>query len=98
MPDTENENIVTRKGRNLEDEIARQEAKLKKLQNDLKERKRREQERNSKAIFALLQAEHLDMIPVEQWQNAMPVLKSLVMKNVGHPKSAGDSEVAAISE
>ena len=79
MPESTMRAQPPRKGRSLEDEIARQEARLKKLQYNLKEKKRREYERNAKAISALLQAEHLDQVPVETWQHHLPALKSLLL-------------------
>ena len=68
-----------RKARSLEDEIAHQEARLKKLQDNLKEKKRKDYERNAKAIAALLQAEHLDQEPVEKWQQHLPTIKALML-------------------
>lgn len=82
-----------RKTRTLEDEIAKQEAKLKRLQNDLREQKRREQERNAKAITALLQAEHLDQLPVETWQRRLPELKALLVES--GPQTAATDEASA---
>ena len=81
MPDSTTSPGKTRKARSLEDEITRQEAKLKKLQDNLKEKKRREYERNAKAISALLQSEHLDQVPVETWQQHLPALKALLIEN-----------------
>ena len=88
MPDSTTSPGKTRKARSLEDEITRQEAKLKKLQDNLKEKKRREYERNAKAIAALLQAEHLDQIPVETWQQHLPALKALLVEAQPVPASA----------
>lgn len=81
MPDSTPAAQRPRKARSLEDEIARQEARLKKLQDNLKEKKRREYERNAKAIAALLQAEHLDQVPVETWQQHLPALNALLVGN-----------------
>lgn len=78
MPDSTKPTQQPRKGRNLEDEIARQEAKLKKLQDNLKQKKRREYERNARAISALLQAEHFDQVPIEIWQRHVPGIKALL--------------------
>jgi hypothetical protein len=79
MPDSTAQLPKPRQSRSLEDEIARQEAKLKKLQDNLKEKKRRESERNTRAISALLQAEHLDQVPVEIWQRHMTGIKELLL-------------------
>jgi len=81
MPNSTATAPKTRKPRSLEDEIARQEARLKKLQDNLKEKKRREYERNAKAIAALLQVEHLDQEPVETWQQHLPAIKALLLEN-----------------
>lgn len=81
MPNSATTAPKTRKPRSLEDEIARQEARLKKLQDNLKEKKRREYERNAKAIAALLQTEHLDQVPVEIWQQHLPAIKVLLLEN-----------------
>jgi hypothetical protein len=81
MPNSAATAPKTRKPRSLEDEIARQEARLKKLQDNLKEKKRREYERNAKAIAALLQTEHLDQEPVEKWQQHLPAIKALLLEN-----------------
>ena len=81
MPNSATTAPKTRKPRSLEDEIERQEARLKKLQDNLKEKKRREYERNAKAIAALLQTEHLDQVPVETWQQQLPAIKALLLEN-----------------
>ncbi|WP_051749137.1 hypothetical protein [Nevskia soli] len=78
MPDSSTPAQRTRKGRSLEDEIARQESKLKKLQDNLRDRKKRDYERNAKAVSTLLQAEHLDQVSVEIWQKHIPTLKGLL--------------------
>jgi hypothetical protein len=81
MPDSTARAPKPRKARSLEDEIARQEARLKKLQDNLKEKKRKDYERNAKAVAALLQAEHLDQEPVEKWQQHLPAIKALLLEN-----------------
>lgn len=91
MPDSNAHAPKPRQTRSLEDEIARQEARLKKLQDNLKEKKRKDYERNAKAISALLQAEHLDQEPVEKWQQHLPAIKALLLENPS-PTSAGDQK------
>jgi len=81
MAEAPKRTAAPRKSRSIEDEIARQEAKLRKLQDNLKEKKRREYERNAKAISALLQIEHLDQVPVETWQQQLPRIKALLLES-----------------
>lgn len=95
MPDSTATAPKARKPRSLEDEIARQEARLKKLQDNLKEKKRREYERNAKAIAALLQTEHLDQVPVETWQQQLPAIKALLLENSSGPVPGDQKEKPA---
>ncbi|MDI9695395.1 hypothetical protein QM312_05635 [Burkholderia cenocepacia] len=71
---------TTRKPRSIEDEIARAAAKLKKLQDEQRERLRKDRERNQKAVLELLRAEGLDEIPAEQWKERLEAVKAALAK------------------
>ncbi|WP_244116894.1 hypothetical protein [Burkholderia cepacia] len=71
---------TTRKPRSIEDEIAKTAAKLKKLQDEQRERLRKERERNQKAVLELLRAEGLDEIPAEQWKERLEAVKAALGK------------------
>ncbi|MDB5975048.1 MAG: hypothetical protein JWR07_1808 [Nevskia sp.] len=92
MTEAAKKTIPTRKGRSLEDEIARQETKLKRLHSDLKEKKRRDQERNARAISTLLQSEGLDQVPVETWQQRLPELRTLLLGTANAEASASPDQ------
>ena len=78
-----------RKARTLEEEIAAQREKLKKLEDRQREQQRKERERNQKAVLELIKAEKLDAVSAEQWRSAMPAIKSALLVIVGGtPKAA----------
>ena len=69
---------TARKARTLDEEIAHQREKLRKLEERQREQQRRERERNQKAVFELIKAERLDTVPAERWGAVMPRLKALL--------------------
>lgn len=69
---------TARKARTLDEEIAHQREKLRKLEERQREQQRRERERNQKAVFELIKAERLDTVPAERWGAVMPRLKTLL--------------------
>ncbi|PRD67293.1 hypothetical protein C6P61_17135 [Malikia spinosa] len=64
-----------RKARTLDEEIAHQREKLRKLEERQREQQRREREKNQKAVLELIKAERLDTVPAERWRAVMPKLK-----------------------
>jgi len=78
--------------RSLEDEIAAQKEKLRKLEDRHKEQVRKERERNQKAVYALLVAEKLDGIAAEIWEAVLPAIKDVLHKQ--EQKSGGSVAVA----
>ncbi|KWH27655.1 hypothetical protein WL99_20085 [Burkholderia cepacia] len=64
-----------RKPRSLDDEIERTAAKLKRLQEQQRERVRKDRERNQKDVLELLRAEGLDAVPAEQWKARLDAVK-----------------------
>lgn len=64
-----------RKSRDLDDEIARAAAKLKRLQDQRQEQIRKNRERNVKVLLELLRSEGLDEIPAEQWKSRITAVK-----------------------
>lgn len=59
----------------IEEEIAAQREKLKKLEERQRENIRKERERNGKAVMDMIRGEKLDLISAELWKEAMPTIK-----------------------
>ena len=83
-----------RKARTLEEEIAAQRDKLRKLEERQREQQRKERERNTKAVLELIRTEKLDTVPAEQWKAAMPTIKAALLVDSPSQPEAG----AAIQE
>lgn len=75
----ENNTTTGKKVRSLDEEIARAAEKLRKLQEQQKEQQKRERERNQKAVLELIKSERLDAVPAEQWKQALPQIKALLI-------------------
>lgn len=90
-----------RKGRDLDDEIAKAEAKLKKLRDERIERDRKTRERNVKAVMDLLRAEGLDDVPAEHWKIRIGAVKAALEGNgdesTGVGAQAGQRRATAAS-
>lgn len=65
-----------RKVRTLEQEIALQRDKLKRLEDRQREQQRKDREKNQKAVLELIRAEKLDTVSATQWRNAMPAIRA----------------------
>jgi len=78
MSEAKVDTTLGRKARTIEDEIAAQREKLKRLEEKKKELQRLDRERNQKAVLDLIRAERLDNVPAEKWRQAMPKLKVLL--------------------
>ncbi|MBU9385803.1 hypothetical protein [Burkholderia gladioli] len=59
---------TARAPKSLDEEIERTAAKLKRLQEQRRTKERQEVERNERAIFDLLKAEKLNVVPAEKWK------------------------------
>lgn len=70
---------TARKARTLDEEIAHQREKLRKLEERQREQQRREREKNQKAVLELIKAERLDTVPADRWHAVMPKLKALLV-------------------
>jgi Spy/CpxP family protein refolding chaperone len=64
-----------RKPRSIEEAIAEQRDKLKKLEDKQREQIRKEREKTAKAVLELIRAEKLDLIDIEKWNAALPTVK-----------------------
>ena len=74
--EAETDSVKTaRMARTLDEEIAHQREKLRKLEERQREQQRREREKNQKAVLELIKAERLDTVPAERWRAVMPKLK-----------------------
>lgn len=77
--EAETDSVKTvRKARTLDEEIAHQREKLRKLEERQREQQRREREKNQKAVLELIKAERLDTVPADRWRAVMPRLKALL--------------------
>lgn len=74
-----------RKVRTLDEEIQRATYKLQQLQERKKQQEKRQRERNQKAVLELIKAERLDTVPAEQWEKALPQIKTLLVVNSAKP-------------
>jgi Spy/CpxP family protein refolding chaperone len=68
-----------RKIKTLDEEIAAQREKLRKLEERQREQQRKEREKNQKAVMELIKTERLDAVPSELWREAMPKIKALLV-------------------
>jgi hypothetical protein len=75
MTTTPSNNKVEKKSKSLEEEISAQRAKLKKLEDRYKEQQRKEREKNYKLVEELIKVEKLDLVSIDQWRSALPVIK-----------------------
>ncbi|KML57057.1 hypothetical protein VL15_15175 [Burkholderia cepacia] len=92
---------TVRKTRSIEDEIARTAAKLKRLQEEQREKIRKDRERNQKEVLDLLRAEGLDAVPAEQWKarlDAVKVALAVSGETVPEDKGAPAAPGAAVAE
>ena len=71
-----------RNTKTLDEEIAVQREKLRKLEERHRDQKRKERERNQKAVMELIKTERLDLIPSNIWREAMPKIKSILVVDV----------------
>ena len=76
---------TARKARTLDEEIAHQREKLRKLEERQREQQRRERERNQKAVLDLIKAERLDTVPADRWRG-------------GHAQAQGLAEAGFAAE
>lgn len=74
-----------RKAKTLDEEIAAQREKLRKLEERQREQQRKERERNQKAVMELIKTERLDAVPSDLWREAMPKIKALLVVDAAKP-------------
>jgi len=74
-----------RKTKTLDEEIAAQREKLRKLEERQREQQRKERERNQKAVMELIKTERLDAVPSDLWREAMPKIKALLLVDAAKP-------------
>lgn len=75
MSETKTAGRPGRKARTLEEEIAAQQEKLRKLQERKRAQEQKERERNEKTVIALLKREGLNTVPAEMWEAALADVK-----------------------
>lgn len=66
------------KVKNLDSEIEATKVKLSRLLATQKEQKRKEQERNQKAIFELMREHKVDAVSADKWKLKMPEICKLL--------------------
>lgn len=74
-----------RKAKTLDEEIAAQREKLRKLEERQKEQQRKEREKNQKAVMELIKTERLDAVPSDLWREAMPKIRALLVVDAAKP-------------
>lgn len=93
---------AARKPRSIEDEITKAAAKLKRLQDELREKVRKDRERNQKEVLELLRSEGLDEIPAEQWKVRLAAVKAALSETGGakrtHAQAAQGETPAAVAD
>lgn len=72
-------NKAGRKAKTLDEEIASQRDKLRKLEERQRDQQRKEREKNQKAVMELIKTERLDAVPSDLWREAMPKIKALLV-------------------
>lgn len=81
MSDAKQDSKGGRKVRTLDEEIAAQKDKLKKLEDKQRDQQRKEREKNQRAVMELIKAEKLDTVSSDQWRTAMPAIKAALLVN-----------------
>lgn len=74
-----------RKAKTLDEEIAAQRDKLRKLEERQRDQQRKEREKNQKAVMELIKTERLDAVPSDLWREAMPKIKALLIVEPAKP-------------
>jgi hypothetical protein len=74
--DESNAEDARRERKSLEDKIRETEEQLRRLQAKKREADKAEQERNDRAIRALLRTEKLDAVPADTWKAAMAGIRA----------------------
>ncbi|WP_186034035.1 hypothetical protein [Burkholderia gladioli] len=82
---------TARAPKSLDEEIERTTAKLKRLQEQKRTKERQEVERNERAIFDLLKAEKLNVVPAEKWKAGLAGIR----RALGVAASVPDNPPAA---
>lgn len=78
MNEQQNGAKTKKAAKSLDDEIAATREKLRKLEEQKKDKERRELEKNRKAITTLLSTEKLDAVPIEVWTTSLPGLRKML--------------------
>lgn len=84
-------NKAGRKAKTLDEEIAAQRDKLRKLEERQRDQQRKEREKNQKAVMELIKTERLDAVPSELWREAMPKIKALLVVEPAKPAEPAKS-------
>lgn len=88
MSETTKNAKPVRKTKSLDQQLEEARAKLRKLEEAKKAGDTKARERNQKAIIALIKDERLDSVPVENWRDVMPKLRSLLKVQAEQPQPA----------
>jgi len=78
MSETKTSAKPVRKTKSLDQQLEDARAKLRKLEDAKKQEDTKARERNQRAIVALIKDERLDSVPVENWREVIPKLRSLL--------------------
>lgn len=85
-----------RKAKTLDEEIAAQRDKLRKLEERQRDHQRKEREKNQKAVMELIKTERLDAVPSDLWREAMPKIKALLIVEPAKPVQKATEGAAAV--
>jgi len=95
MSETKSSAKQVRKTKSLDQQLEEAQAKLRKLMEAKKLEDARLRERNQRAIVALIKEERLDTVPVENWREVMPKLRSLLKVQAVQPQPDAATVAAA---
>lgn len=96
MSETKSSAKQVRKTKSLDQQLEEAQAKLRKLMEAKKQEDARLRERNQRAIAALIKEERLDTVPVENWREVMPKLRSLLKVQAEQPQADTAAPAAAV--
>ncbi|PTT80836.1 hypothetical protein DBR42_18905 [Pelomonas sp. HMWF004] len=86
VSESDSESAAGARGRmSLEDQIAKQEQRLRELREQQREQQRKAREKNIRAVNELIKAEKLDLISADVWRDALPAIKKALGAQSGEP-------------
>ncbi len=88
----------SKKIKTLDEEIAAQLEKLRKLQERQREVQKKERERNQRAVLEILRTEKLDSVSADRWLEALPKIKEILATHQTSGKDQSEKKSSAKSE